>query len=171
MCRLEAWVFKGVHEAVGKRYLKSAAFIVVETPRTSRSRRIPIGSSARRARVLTPRQTFTPGGSERCTLGDLRAELVRGVDIVRFLTSALPSLSSAATYFTMRLSYNTLAPPDYMPPYFRACEDSELDFSGRAARTLKISDLHTSFHLCALLFKGPEFIPQEVETGESTRGN
>ena len=41
----------------------------------------------------------------------------------------------------------------------------------RAARTLKISDLRTSFHSLALLFKGPEPISQEIETGESIRAS
>ena len=93
------------------------------------------------------------------------------MDSVRFLTSALPPLSSAATHFTMKLSYNTIASPDYMPPYFRACECDNLDFRVRAARTPKISDLRTSFHSLALLFKGSEPILQETEAGESIQAS
>jgi len=171
---MSAWVNWGVSEAIRRRYLRSAALVVLDADGSALERytfKLAYPTSDRiDLDVAGPRSAAgaLPSGSSRIAL----IESVIGQ--LNYLTSALPPLSAAACEFTMKLGYNELAPPRYSPPAFELCSPDTFSFQGKGLLSLSMSQdsevsgapgsdvlpltiggLKLCRHECKIIFKGP----------------
>lgn len=168
---IQSWVRHGVQPAIAKRYLKSATFIVADNEECaceqytfrlsypcSESVEISMsGPSTRLAATLAVRVSVID-------------QLKHIWDDLTLLASGLPRMSDSACIVTMKLSFTSIAPPGYNPPYFRTCAADAFGFHNSAQLALMAlgkDGFRGNFHNCKLVYKGPQFdVAQSVQAIE-----
>lgn len=168
---IQNWVRVGLYPAIAKRYLKSATFIVADNEERACEEyafRLSYPCSESVEISMSGPCTRLPATlAARISVID---QLKRIWDDLTLLASGLPRMSDSACILTMKLSYTSITPQGYNPPYFKPCAADAYGFCNSARLALMAlgkKGLRGDFHNCKLVYKGPHFdVAQSVQAIE-----
>jgi len=164
VAEVNAWILEGLHEAIEKRFLKSATLAILDASGASLEHYVFRFDYPCSETVHVSVDNTT---SQRAPLPDQLREVLSHLS---FFAAHQDALDSSAKYFALKIAKTRLASPGYAPKQFVPCAASDLSsFSAKnELASLKVGEFAGESHALRVLYKGP---PVNFETNETNNAN